>query len=328
MGHKVRWGILAPGGIANRFADALKVVPGAELVAVGSRSKERAEEFAKKHGATRAHGSYEALAADPDVDVVYVASPHTFHKEHGLLCLRGGKGVVCEKPFTVNAAELEELVSVARTSGLFLMEAMWTRFLPMVRRIREWVRSGEIGEVRMMTADFGFRSEADEQHRLFNPALGGGALLDIGVYVVSFAAMVMDAEPGRVESMVHPAGTGVDAQEVMLLEYPGARHAMLSASLEANTTHEAYIYGTRGSIHAPRPFYKGQRAALTIHGRKPEEFEEALRLNGFEYQIEEAMRSLAAGETESPILPLEESLRVMRTLDRIRAPWGWKYPTE
>jgi len=328
MSQQVRWGILGPGGIAQRFAEALKSVPGAELSAVGSRSLDRAQEFARKHGAARSHGSYEALAADPGVDIIYVATPHTFHKENSLICLRAGKAVLCEKPFTINAAELAELVEQARASKLFLMEAMWTRFLPVIRRVKDWIESGEIGEVRMMTADFGFRAQVDERHRLFDPALGGGALLDVGVYVVSLASMVMGEEPERVAGMFHPAVTGVDAQAAMLLEYPGARHALLSAACETNTTHEARIYGTQGWIHIPRPFYKASRATLTVHGRKPDDFEAPLRLNGFEYEIEEAMRCLAEGKIESPLMSHEESLRVMRTLDRIRAPWGWKYPTE
>ncbi len=199
--RKIAWGILGTGRIAGNFAADLALLPDAELVAVGSRSEATAQSFAGRFGAPHAHGSYEALAADPAVEVIYIATPHPLHAENMKLCLRAGKAVLCEKPFTLNAREAEEVIALAREQKLFLMEAMWTRFLPAVVRARELIEQGAIGEVRLLLADFGFRAAFDPHHRLFDPQLGGGALLDLGVYCVSLASMLFGppdphGEPG------------------------------------------------------------------------------------------------------------------------------------
>ena len=196
--RELRWGILGTGNIANKFANGLRAVPGAELAAVGSRSAATAEAFAKEHGARRAHATYEALAHDPEADAIYIATPHVLHHENTLACIAGAKAVLCEKPFAMNAREAEEMVAAARAAGTFLCEAMWTRFLPGTRRVRELLTSGAIGEPRQLECDFGFRTDFRPEGRLFNPDLGGGALLDVGVYCVAYARMVFGSAPEEI----------------------------------------------------------------------------------------------------------------------------------
>ncbi len=321
----IRWGILGTGNIANKMADALKSLSGAQLVAVGSRSAEKAEEFGGRHGIPRRHSSYEALADDPDVDIIYVCTPHTLHASNSLLCLERGKAVLCEKPFTVNSAQARAVVTKAREKGLFLMEAMWTRFLPAIRRCREMVLSGRIGEVRMLQADFGFRAGWDPQGRLLNPELAGGGLLDVGVYTVSLSYLLLGA-PSRLESMAHIGETGVDEQNALLLGYPGGQIAILSSAVRTNTPHVAYIIGTEGMIRIPA--FWCAREFTVISGGKEERIEEGYPGNGFEFQAMEAMQCLREGRTESATMPLDESISIMETMDRAREQWGLKYPGE
>lgn len=323
-----RWGILGAGRIAGIFASDLKHAQGAEALAVGSRSKEKAERFAAEFGLARSYGSYEELAADPDVQAVYVATPHPFHKENALTALRAGKAVLCEKPFTLNAGELQELAAYAQERRLFLMEAMWTRFLPAIRKVREWIREGRIGDVQLVKADFGFRGPDDPGKRLLNPELGGGSLLDAGVYPVSFAAMVFGTAPVNISSTVHIGETGVDERFSVLLEYEGGRTASLNGAIRLRLPNDASVVGTKGRIHLPATFLSARTAVLYVDGAEPETFEDDRICRGYAYEAEEAGRCLREGLTESPELPLSESLAVMATLDDIRRQWGLRYPQE
>ena len=326
---KIRWGILGAGRIAHQFAQGLSVLPDAELVAVGSRTQQKADQFGAQYNLPRRHASYESLAQDPDVDAIYVATPHPMHKENSLLCLQGGKAVLCEKPFTINAAEAEELISYARSHKLFLMEGMWTRFLPLMGRVRDMLAHGVIGEVRMVAADLGFRANFDPQSRLFAPELGGGALLDVGVYTVSFASMILGAgSPTQVASMVHLGETGIDEQSAYLLGYDQGRMAILYTAVRTNTPHEGLIMGTTGRIRVHAPLFHPAGLTLMVDGKADQVMDIPFEGNGFNYEAAEVMRCLRAGKTESDILPLDETLAVMRTMDRLRAPWGLKYPSE
>ncbi len=324
---KIRWGIIGTGGIARLFARGLEQLTDAELVAVGSRSQQSADEFGDTFNVPRRHASYEALAADPDVDVVYVSTPHPFHYENSLLCLDAGKAVLCEKPFTINAAEAGALIARAREKRLFLMEAMWTRFFPAAYRLRELLAQGVIGDVRMLQADFGFRAAFDPKNRLFAPALGGGALLDVGVYVVSFASMVLGA-PRHAVGLADLGATGVDEQSAMVLGYDGGRLAVLSSAVRTETPQEVLIYGTQGRIRVHRKFFQPQKLTVEVSGAEHTEIEMPMQGNGYHYQAVEVARCLRAGLLESEVMPLDETLTIMQTLDRIRAPWGLKYPTE
>ena len=323
----IRWGILGPGKIAHKFATGLKSIPDAALVAVGSRTLDRATRFAAEYNVPRVHGHYESLAADPEVDVVYVATPHPLHHDTAMLCLKAGKAVLLEKPFTINAREGEELVEVARSNDVFLMEAMWMRFLPMVVQIREWLAQQLIGEPRIVMADFGFRGDWNPEGRLLNPALGGGALLDVGIYPLSLASMVFGGVPRNVTGLCHFGQTGVDEQSAMVLSYEGGELAVLTCAVRTGTAHEARILGTTGSIHMPA-FWHGTQATLAMEGQESKTICCPKEGNGYNYEAVEVGRCLRAGLKESPIIPLSETLSMMRTLDELRRQWGLVYPGE
>ena len=325
--RKFRWGILGTGAIASQFVRGLRSVSEAEVLAVGSRSEASAARFADKRDILRRHASYEDLASDPDVDVVYVATPHPFHAENATLCLEAGKAVVCEKPFCVNAAEAERVVGLAREKGLFLMEGMWTRFFPLMGEVRRLVSEGALGEVRMLNVDFGFRADPDPASRLFAPGLGGGALLDVGVYCVSFASMVL-GRPSRSVGISHLGETGVDEQASVVLEHEGGRLANLSIGIRTTTPQEATIIGTEAYARIHAPWWRPESMTISRPGEEDESVEAPVSGNGFDYEAVEVMRCLEAGKTESEIMPLDETVSVLRTMDTIRAAWGLKYPGE
>ncbi|MFG3035716.1 MULTISPECIES: Gfo/Idh/MocA family protein [unclassified Streptomyces] len=327
MGQTVRWGILATGGIAERFTTDLTTLDGAEVVAVASRTEASARKFADRFGIPRAYGSWDGLFADDDVDVVYVATPHHAHREAAGLALRAGKAVLCEKALTLNAREAEELVALARDRGLFLMEAMWTYCSPLVRRLAELVRDGAIGEVRSVQADFGIAGPFDPGHRLRDPAVGGGALLDLGVYPVSFAQLLL-GEPDTVHAHAMISPEGVDLNTGMLLGWASGASALLSCSLEADTPMTASVTGTLGRIDVPRGFFAPERFTLHRHDHEPEEFVTTDAPHSLRHEAAEVMRCLRAGLTESPLVPLDGSLAVMRTLDAVRERVGVRYPQE
>ncbi|MFH0245516.1 Gfo/Idh/MocA family protein [Streptomyces sp. HK10] len=323
----IRWGILATGGIAGAFARDLAALPGGELLAVGSRSPESARRFADEHGAPRAHGSWAELAADPDVDVVYVATPHSAHLEAATVCLEAGKAVLCEKPLTLNLAQAREMVALARRRGVFLMEAMWTYCNPVVRRMLELVADGAIGEVRSVHADFGIVAPADASHRLRDPRLGGGALLDLGVYPVSFAHLVL-GEPSSVAAWAHLTPEGVDETTGVLLGYDSGAVATLSCSIASASPTVAAVSGTRGRIELPHGFFAPESFVLHREGREVEEIRVPRAEGGAGYGPEaaEVMRCLREKETESPLVPLDGTLAVMATLDAVRERAGVRYP--
>ncbi len=326
MAHKVRWGIIGAGKIARKFAEGLRFAKSAELVAIGSRSKERAEQFAAEFGVGRAHGGYENLASDGEVDAVYIATPHPMHKSNSILCLEAHKAVLCEKPFTVNAPEAEQVIAEARRQQVFIMEAMWTRFIPVIAKLRELLGQGAVGEVRMVMADFGFRAEWDPRGRALNPALAGGALLDVGVYGISLASMVLGAAQ-RVTGLAHIGDSGVDEQAAVVLGYDGGALAVLVCGVRTDTPGEASVIGTEGRIQLGRGWWHGSAMTL-VRGKEREIFEIPTEGNGFNYEADEVARCLADGKTESDVIPLDETLAIMRTMDEIRAQWGLKYPME
>ena len=323
----VRWGILGPGSIARSFAEGLKSASDARLMAVGSRDAAKAEAFGAQFDVPHRHNSYQALVDDREVDAIYVATPHPFHKEHCLLALNAGKPVLCEKPFTINAREAEEVVRTARERKVFLMEGMWSRFFPLMAKLRELLAAGEIGRVRIVEADFGFRAGFDPKSRLFDPQLGGGALLDVGCYVVSFASMILGT-PDRMTGLATLGATHIDEQAAMVLGHPNGALAMLSTAIRTNSPHNAVILGEEGRIVLQPPFWKPERMTVSRNGKPDEEIYVPSVGSGFNYEADEVGRCLAAGKLESDILPLDETLAIMRTLDTLRAQWGVVYPTE
>lgn len=323
----IRWGVVGRGWIVESFVAGLRAVPDAELVAVGSRQQATADAFGDKLGVRTRHGSLEALANDPEIDVIYIATPHNAHKSATILCLNAGKPVLCEKPFAINAAEADEMIATARSKDLFLMEAMWPRFVPLMVKVRELLASDAIGEVRMVSADLGFRAEPGRPPRLWDPANGGGALMDVGVYVVSFAAMVLGT-PTRIASMPTIGDAGVDEQAAMILGYDNGALAVLSAAIRTNTPHVATIMGSKGMIEIHHDWHKPTAFTLSVSGTSSERYELPPRGNGYNYEAIETMRCLRQGLTESPILPLAETRAIVSTLDQIRAQWGLRYPME
>jgi len=323
----IRWGVLGPGHIAQTFARDLALLAGeAELTAVGSRSLDRAQRFAEDMGFARGYGSYEELAADPGVDVIYVATPHSDHLPSARICLEAGKAVLVEKPLTVTAAEAEELVALAGDRGLFLMEAMWTRTQPLIRRAAELVGSGELGPVKHLTASFGFAFDGDAAHRLLDPAQAGGAILDQGVYPMH-AAQLFLGEPDEVHGSGSLAATGVDGHAAALLEYRAtdrrpAATAFVACSLEADLPTRLGVFCVDGRVIIDDFFIRP--AELTIvRGRGHRIGSEETLTNewpggGYTYQAQEVMRCLRAGEKESPMVPWQATLATMRTLDRWR----------
>jgi len=324
---KFRWGILGTGAIARQFVRGLRALSEAEMFAVGSRSEASAAKFADTNNIPRRHASYEDLISDPDVDVVYIATPHPLHAENAALCLQAGKAVLCEKPFCVNAAEAEQVVELAREKRLFIMEGMWTRFFPLMEEVRRLVSQRALGEVRMLNVDFGFRADLDPASRLFDPKLGGGALLDVGVYCVSFASMILGQPSGSV-GLSHLGETGVDEQASVILEHEGGRLANLSIGIRTTTPQEATIMGTEGYIRIHAPWWRPKSMTIYRPGEESETVDAPVSGNGFNYEAAEVMRCLEAGKTESDVMPLEETVSVMRTMDRIRAAWGLRYPGE
>ncbi|MFF7180783.1 Gfo/Idh/MocA family oxidoreductase [Streptomyces sp. NPDC008121] len=332
MGGTVRWGVLATGGIAAQFTTDLMAMEDAEVVAVASRTEASARVFADRFGIPRAYGSWSALAADPEVDVVYVATPHHAHRAAAGLALEAGKAVLCEKALTIHAGEAEELVGLARERGLFLMEAMWMYCNPLVRRMRKLVADGAIGEVRTVQADFGLAGPFAADHRLRDPAVGGGALLDLGVYPVSFAQLLL-GEPDSVQAHALLSPEGVDLNTGMLLGWSDSgASALLSCSIVADTPMTASVTGTKGRIDVPHGFFHPERFTLHRADGSAEEFAIAgdgpVERHSLRYEAAEVMRCLRAGETESPLVPLDGSLAVMRTLDAVRDRIGVRYPQE
>jgi predicted dehydrogenase len=321
MHHIVGWGILGAGRIAGRFASEARLVPGARLVAVGARSAERAAAFAAQNGIARAYGSYADLVADPDVDAIYVATLHPWHCEHTLLALDAGKAVLCEKPFAVNADQARRMIARARQRNLFLMEAMWTRFNPITVQVRQWLAEGRIGEPRMATIDFGFRAAWDPQSRILNAELAGGALLDVGVYVLAYASMIF-GRPVQIRAAGHIGETGVDEQTAMALKYAGGQLASLTCAVRTATPQSARIDGTEGAIEVPA-FWRAETARLI---RPQQEPLIATGDHGFRYEIAEVMACLAAGRTESPAMSLDETLAIAETMDEVRRQIGLQYP--
>ena len=327
MSTPIRWGILGPGSIAGKFAEGLEALPDAQLAAIGSRTPERAAAFAARFAVPRVHSSYEELVQDAEIDAIYVATPHPFHKEHTILCLEAGKAVLCEKPFTINATEAEAVVQLARTRNIFLMEAMWTRFLPAMAKVRQWIATGAIGAVRMIQADFGFRAGLNPQGRLFNLELGGGALLDIGVYTVSFASMLLGAKPTQIKALAHIGETGVDEQAGIVMGYEDGALAVLSTAVRTTTAHEARILGTEGMICIEPSFWKSEK--ITLRAGDREEIEVLPLIgNGYNYEAAEVGACLRQGQVESEVMPLDETIEIMHILDTIRAQWGLQYPSE
>jgi predicted dehydrogenase len=322
----IRWGILGTGRIAHKFAEALTLLPDAQMAAVGSRTKSAAENFGDTWKIPHRYGSYLELISSPETDVIYIATPHSLHRQNCVDCLNAGKAVLCEKPFALDAAQAAEVIALAGRKRIFLMEAMWTRYFPVFGKVRDLLAENALGEVRLVQADLAFRPPFDPKTRLFDPALGGGALLDLGVYPVSLAFMVYAQPPRRIVSSAVIGRTGVDEQAAVILEYAGGRQAVFSFSFRYESPLEADIIGSEGRIRIHRPWWHPDTLTLVRDGREDEGISLPYQGNGYTHEAIEVMECLRAGRTESDRMPWEETHRIMQTLDAIRANWGLKYP--
>lgn len=322
MSRTFRWGIIGPGKIARKFADDLRLLPHAQLHAVASTSLERAQAFAAEYDAPHAYGRQEDIAGCPGLDVVYIATPHTLHAANAIFCLENGLPVLCEKPMSTGLAEVRRMVETARRQQVFLMEALWTRFIPAVQHALDLIDGGAIGKVHTVKADFGFRTPFDAHSRLFDPALGGGALYDIGIYPALLAQLIFGKPASAdISAAANFAPTGVDETCMFTLRYPENRLALGHVTLAANLPTEGWIYGTEGAIHLHTRFHHPQRlTVLRYEGREERNEEIEMPYAGWGYAPEAAhvMECLAAGRKESALLPLDFSLGLAETLEQVR----------
>lgn len=324
MEQKVKWGIIGAGTISRKFASDLVQSENGELLAVASQTEGKSEKFAEEFNIPRAYNNYEEFLQDEEIEIVYIGTLHPMHKDCAIQCLQAGKAVLCEKPFTMDAKEAEEVIQVAKEHGVFLMEAMWTRYLPAIVQARQWIAEGKIGEVQMLTANFGFDAGWNPESRLLKKELGGGAMLDAGIYPISFASMIFGTQPISIKSSAYIGETGVDERFSALFEYENGKTAMLNSAVRLNMENDAHIYGTKGSIYLPH-FLFGAGAHLKTANGEAVEFKDNRTLNGYIYEAEEAMRCLREGKTQSDIMPLEETLEIMKTMDTLRQQWGLEY---
>jgi dihydrodiol dehydrogenase / D-xylose 1-dehydrogenase (NADP) len=328
MVQKIRWGFISTGKIAHTLAQTITPMSDGEIVAVGSRTQAAADEFGAQYGIKKCYGTYEELANDPDVDVVYIATPHNLHYDNMKLCLNAGKHVLCEKAFTLNAPQAAECIALAREKGLFLMEAMWTRYFPAIKRARAMISDGTLGDVRALRAELCLDLDKDPTHRIYSKDLAGGALLDVGIYPLSFA-IHMFGLPQTVNTTVHMAHTGVDEYETMQFAWDNGRMAYLAAGVLFDSPRDAVIMGTKGWVRViGTHFIKPHTLVLKLKDQAEQVLDFSYPSTGYQYEIEEVHACLRAGKLESDLMPLDESLKIMQLMDSMRAEWGLKYPEE
>lgn len=324
---KHRWGILATGIIAHDFARALQDHPDAEVVAVASRTKSSADAFADRWSIKNRHGSYAGLMDDTEVDIVYIATPHTLHHENMHMALEAGKHVLCEKPLTINAAEAIECRDLAKKKQCFLMEAVWMRFFPAIQQAHQWIREGLIGSPCLFEADFSFLLEVDPQHRLFDRAIGGGSLLDLGVYPLSLAIMLFGV-PHRVRGEKVMGGTGVDIANAMVCQHDHNVLSLLSTSTRLALHNHATAAGDKGRIEVHPPFHHPDTLTFQPSGKTAKEYTFPVAGTGYEYEISEVHSCIERGDLQSAIMPLSDTIGMMSVMDTLRAEWGIVYPQE
>ena len=323
----VKWGIIATGKIANAMATEAQMVAGTQIEAVASRSLDKARAFAANHHINSAYGSYEELVTDPNVDLVYIATPHNSHYDLLKLCLNAGKHVLCEKPLVLNADQAQNCAFLAEEKGLFLMEAVWTRFFPAIKQMHVWIKEGRIGAVRRISADFSFEANFDPKGRLFDPALAGGALLDLGIYPISLAIDLLGA-PTEIKGEAQMGETGVDEEDKILLRFPGGATASLKCGLRETRPVVATIDGDRGRITLHERFHHPKKITLEPIGGDAETKEFPCDGSGYHYQIAATSQAIRQGLKEHPLMPMSDTIKIAKVMDTLRASWGLKYPDE
>lgn len=327
MTEKINWGILGAGKIAGKFARDLATLPQANLYAVASRTLEKAQSFADANNFEKAYGTYETMLNDPALDAVYIATPNVFHCAHTLLCLTHKKAVICEKPFAINTREVQQMIAKSKETNTFLMDALWTLCLPHILKTKEIVESGQLGKIVSVKADFGFRADFNPNSRLFDRDLGGGSLLDIGIYPVLLALFLL-GKPKKITAAALMGATKVDEECVAFLEFEGGQTANLHSTLLARTPIEAYIYCEKGYIHIPTRFHEGVKGItlLTYEDLEKTFIPFDYQVLGYQYEAAEMMRCFSEGKIESDLIPHQFSLDLMEILDEIRRQIGLVYP--
>ena len=326
--NALKWGILGPGQIAHQFAQALQKVDDGHLLAVASRNYLRAEAFAKQYGAPKAFGDYARLLADPEIDLVYIATPHSHHFELAKACLLAGKHVLLEKPLTVNAAQTEILIRLSQRHERVFQEALWSRFMPCLAQVKRWLDSGEIGELQTLDAQIGFAFSHLENHRLTEPALAGGALLDLGVYPVSISQYFLAEHPSEIQAMAQIHPQNVDQNVLVNMRYPSGRLSQFIATMGTESSNTMTLHGDKGFIRLCDMFWVGTNASLVKNGELVADMTFEHPQNGFEYQIEATMENVRQGRLYDPRMSHSDSLNVMVTLDEIRRQIGLTFPEE
>jgi predicted dehydrogenase len=318
----IQWGILGCGNIANKFCSSIASVEHGVVAACASRTEGKADAFAQKHHIPSAYSDYESLLKREDIDAVYVATTHNFHHEMVCEALRHGKAVLCEKPLAVSEVQAEEMVETARAHKVFLMEGMWTRFLPAIQHMKSWLREGKIGEVRMVRADFCFRIAFDPASRLLNPDLAGGAMWDVGIYPISMASFIMEDQPAELCALADVGSTGVDEQSAYLFRYSNGALALLSSAVRSPSENRLEICGSEGRIVIPGSFHCSRTVQLHRNGEEPVLFDEPLDASeSFRFEIIAVQNALQNGDLECGEMPLDESVAIAKTMDRIKSSW-------
>ncbi len=324
----INWGIIGTGVIANTFANEFNQVSEGNLLAVASRLKENAEQFAAANGIKRAYEGYESIVKDENIDIIYIATPHSVHFENTMLCLENNKSVLCEKPLGVNEKQEKQMFAKAKEKNLFLMEAMWTYFLPAIQKAKEWIQAGKIGEIQVITAQVGILPipPRNKKGRLFNPDLAGGALLDTGIYPIALANLLLKDDPVQSKITTQFTKTGVDEHNAISLQYKSEAIAQLTCTIQAPIETDAYIYGTKGKIHLPA-FLRTDKAILE-NDKEKETFKDLRTSLGYTYEIKAVNSYLKNNKKQSNIVPPEKSLKNIRVIDTLRKEMGLQYPFE
>lgn len=323
MNKTYRWAILGCGKIARKFSNDLKLLSNARLYATASRDLSRAREFGNEFGFERAYGSYEEMVADPNVDIVYIATPHSFHKEHAILCLNHKKAVLCEKAFAINSREVKEMIDCSQKNQTFLMEAFWTRFQPSFQKALEIIQSGDLGQLKMVRSDFAFNSPKDPSKRLYNVNLGGGSLLDIGIYPV-FASLITLGKPSQIKTMASFSTTGIEETIMMTFRYPGGEMASLVSSFASYSSIQTEFWCEHGYLRLNKRWFTPTQIIVWKEGKQGEQIvlSEPVAGQGYHFEAAHVMECLDAGKTESDLMPLSFSLNLMELLDQVRKDAG------
>jgi predicted dehydrogenase len=325
MHKKYNWGIIGLGWIAAKFAEGLQSTENGQLCAVASRDKKKAEEFASQYNVPVAYGSYEELAEDKNIDIVYIATPHNLHCENTIMCLERNIPVLCEKPFAINSVEVKKMIAKAIEKNVFLMEAMWTAFLPSLKKVKETVQSGALGKIQFLRADFGIKPERNPEGRFFNPRLGGGSLLDVGIYP-AYLALELLGKPNEVKALAYVGNTGVDENCGFIFSYSGGQIATLFSSIVARTGIDAMIAGENAKIVMHSHFFMPTSVSLITNDGEVTDLTPDFKGNGYNYEAEEVMHCLENGLGESHIMSHKKSIELIELLDEIRIKCGIRYP--